>query len=418
MNDKKYSKNLLIVTIIISVVVGSFAGGVTGFLAGTFFSVDIGNILSNFGWDNNQNSSLFGIRERSGDKLSVEQIVVNATPAVVSIVATKEVTQYNQTGSIFPFEDWFNFNSPFGWQLPQYQVPQQGPQTEIQQIGAGTGFIISSDGLVLTNKHVVDDQAATYTVTLSDDTSYEAEVLGRDPFNDLAILKIAASDLPILSLGDSESINIGESVVAIGFALGEYSNTVTTGIVSGLSRDVVAGNGLSSEKLEGVIQTDTAINPGNSGGPLINMYGEVIGINTAVNREGQLIGFAIPINGAKQMVNGVKEFGRIVRPYMGVRYVMINEAMAIENKLAVDYGALVARGQNMTELAVIPGSPADKAGIVENDIILEIEGVKLENDNTLAKLIANYQPGDKIEVKLYHRGEYQDVNVVLEEYQE
>jgi len=148
------------------------------------------------------------------------------------------------------------------------------------------------------------------------------------------------------------------------------------------------------------------------------MYGEVIGINTAVNREGQLIGFAIPINGAKQMVNGVKEFGRIVRPYMGVRYVMINEAMAIENKLAVDYGALVARGQNMTELAVIPGSPADKAGIVENDIILEIEGVKLENDNTLAKLIANYQPGDKIEVKLYHRGEYQDVNVVLEEYQE
>jgi len=418
MNDKKYSKNLLIVTIIISVVVGSFAGGVTGFLAGTFFSVDIGNILSNFGWDNNQNSSLFGIRERSGDKLSVEQIVVNATPAVVSIVATEEVTQYNQTGSIFPFEDWFNFNSPFGWQLPQYQVPQQGPQTEIQQIGAGTGFIISSDGLVLTNKHVVDDQAATYTVTLSDDTSYEAEVLGRDPFNDLAILKIAASDLPILSLGDSESINIGESVVAIGFALGEYSNTVTTGIVSGLSRDVVAGNGLSSEKLEGVIQTDTAINPGNSGGPLINMYGEVIGINTAVNREGQLIGFAIPINGAKQMVNGVKEFGRIVRPYMGVRYVMINEAMAIENKLAVDYGALVARGQNMTELAVIPGSPADKAGIVENDIILEIEGVKLENDNTLAKLIANYQPGDKIEVKLYHRGEYQDVNVVLEEYQE
>ncbi|MFW0862538.1 MAG: S1C family serine protease [Candidatus Komeilibacteria bacterium] len=419
-SKKLYSLELLIFVVIISVAISAFVGGMTGYVASQ---------LSNSGdWfqlaDSSDNSKDITeskenytppVKQKS--KLSVEEVVENASPAVVSIIVSREITQYyNQTGSLFPFEDFFGSGWPFSFDMPQ-QEPQE-PKTEKQQVGAGTGFIISSDGIILTNKHVATDGDSEYQVIMADGTSYDATFLGADAINDLAVLQIEGEDFPTIDLGDSDNINIGETVVAIGYALGEYSNTVTTGIVSGLGRDIVAGTYSSSEKLDNVIQTDAAINPGNSGGPLINLDGEVIGINTAVNREGQLIGFAIPINTAKKVVGSVQKYGKIVRPFLGIRYTMINEAIAKQNNLDVDYGALIIRGQDQTELAVMPGSPADKAGLVENDIILEIDDEKLTTDKTLAAKIAEYGPDDTIKLKVYHRGEEKIINVTLVEYKD
>ena len=419
---KLYSLELIIFTIIISVVLGSLVGGVTGYLASELFNNhDIFNLETNKQITDNtpqkNDVSLPAPPIVKGQKLSVEEVVAKASPAVVSIVVSKEVTQYyNQTGSLFPFDDFFGSGWPFDFNSPKQQQPE--PKTEKQRVGAGTGFIISADGIILTNKHVASDAEAEYQVILADGTSYDGNFLGADAIDDLAVLQIKGDAFPFVRLGDSDKIKIGETVVAIGNALGEYSNTVTTGIVSGLGRDVVAGDYSSSERLDNVIQTDAAINPGNSGGPLINLYGDVIGINTAVNREGQLIGFAIPINTAKRVVDSVQKYGKIVRPFLGIRYVMVNEMIAEQNNLEVDYGALIVRGQDQTELAVMPGSPADKAGLVANDIILEIDGEKLTTERTLAIKIAEYGPNDTIELKVYHRGEDKIIQVTLIEYED
>jgi len=265
---------------------------------------------------------------------------------------------------------------------------------------------------------VVFDTEAEYSVVTNDGNTYMAEVVDRDPINDLAILKIGAKDLPTVTLGDSDQVKAGQTVIAIGFSLGEYSNSVTKGIISGIGRDIVASGGGTSEKLEDVLQTDAAINPGNSGGPLINLKGEVIGINTAINSQGQLVGFAIPINTAKTVIESVKENGKIIRPFLGVRYVIINSQLKEKNNLSVDYGALLIKGESVEELAVIPGSPADKAGLEENDIILEADGVKLDADNPLAKEIAKHQPGDSVSLKVLHDGQEKTVTVVLEEFKE
>lgn len=428
----KNEQSKIIVLVLISLLAGGLAGGATGFMAATYLPNSVSQALGSVGlntpWQikaNKTEKNIESIKENqqevinNSERMTVERVVEKAGPAVVSVIASKEVSQlYNQTGSLFPWEEFFSSPFGFNWNMwPNQQPPQQQPkQTEKKQVGAGTGFIISADGIIVTNKHVVEDEQASYSVILANGKKYDAQVLGRDAFNDLAVIKINEKNLPTLKLGDSGKVKIGETVVAIGNALGEYSNTVTTGIVSGLGREIEAGNGFSSEKLEGVIQTDAAINPGNSGGPLLNLYGQVIGINTAVNREGQLIGFAIPINTAKQVVDSVVKYGKIVRPFLGVRYVVLNDAIAQRNKIEFNYGALIMRGQNREELAVMPGSPADKAGLVENDIILEINGVKLDQQLSLAKEVAKHQPGDKITLKVYHRGETKDVVVQLTEY--
>ena len=255
---------------------------------------------------------------------------------------------YNSTGPNTPFDGFFGQGSPFnfffGNQIPQ-PAPRKVPQGK-QTIGGGTGFVIdSAKGLILTNRHVVDDTEADYTVLTNDGKKYEAKVLIRDSGNDLAIAQIKDAKLPALEFGDSDKIQIGQTVIAIGNALGEYRNTVTKGVISGTARNVVAGDSQgSSESLEGVFQTDAAINPGNSGGPLVNLSGQVIGINTAVNREGQLIGFAIPSNEAKRLVDNYQKYGKVVRPYLGIRYVLVTSEIARANDLSVDYGALVVRG--------------------------------------------------------------------------
>ena len=205
-------------------------------------------------------------------------------------------------------------------------------------------------------------------------------------------------------------------MIAIGNALGEFRNTVSTGVISGLARSVTAGGyGMGSEQLVGVIQTDASINPGNSGGPLLNLSGQVIGMNTAMASGAENIGFTIPINEVKSIYDNVKENGKIVRPWLGVRYVQLNEQIAEANNLDIKEGALIVRGDQRTDLAVIPGSPADKAGLVENDIIMEINGEKVTGDNPLAKIVGKYKIGDEITLKIFHKGEDKEIKVKLEE---
>jgi S1-C subfamily serine protease len=336
----------------------------------------------------------------------VVDMVKSASPAVVSVVATKDLSQIPGYGSN-PFDDEFFF--------PFFGTPRQQQQPNIQQVGAGSGFLISSDGLIMTNKHVIDDTSASYTVLTEDGKNYEAKILATDPRNDLALLKIEAQGLPYLELADSGSIQIGQRVVAIGNSLGQYQNTVTTGVVSGIGRSISAGSLQGVEQLEGVIQTDAAINPGNSGGPLLNLAGQVVGINTAMDREGQLVGFAIPSNDAKAAWESYRKNGKISRPFIGVRYTMINKQLVEQQKLKRDYGALVVSGSSRSEPAIVSGSPAEKAGLKEGDIILELDGRKLEGSLTLAGALKNKMPGDSVKLKIFSGGSEKEISLTLEE---
>ena len=372
------------------------------------------------------------------DEEKIIKAVEKVSPSVVSIVVSKYVSQYygdSQKLSPEEFFKEFEFNWPFSfefsWPVPQQKEipkkevrPKSDPgsdsrsEKEKQEVGGGTGFVISQkDGLILTNKHVVIDEEAEYTVITNDAKKYEAKVLARDPFNDVAILQVLGVNLPEVDLGDSDKISIGQTVLAIGNALGEYRNTVTKGVISGIGRHVIAGGGGQETVLENVIQTDAAINFGNSGGPLINLNGEVIGINTAISLQGQLIGFALPINQAKRAIQGVKKSGKITYPFLGVRYVVINQEIAKKNNLSVDSGVLIVKGNNPSELAITPNSPADRVGLKENDIILEIDGKKITEENSLGQEIRNHQPGDKVKLKVLSGGKEKIITVTLEEYQ-
>lgn len=285
--------------------------------------------------------------------------------------------------------------------------------------GAGTGFIITSDGLIITNKHVVSDENTEYTVVLADGKSYDAKVQSRDPYLDFAVIKIEAKDLPVVELGDSDNMEIGQWVIAIGNALGQFQNTVTVGVISAKNRQINASDstGQNSETLDNLFQTDAAINSGNSGGPLVNLSGQVVGINTAMASNAQGIGFAIPINTVKGAIESIKQTGKIVRPYLGVRYVMVTKDISEQNNLSVDYGALVVRGISLGQVAVVPGSPADKAGLLENDIILEVNGERVDSDHGLVSLISQYKVGDQVTLKVLSKGDEKTLKVTLEEMQ-
>jgi S1-C subfamily serine protease len=340
--------------------------------------------------------------------------VKKVSPAVVSIVVTKDLPKIRRNPGMFndPF-----FREFFGEEYERFfNSPNREQEREETEIGGGTGFIVSSDGYVVTNKHVVADEEANYTVVLSDEEEYKAEVLARDATTDLAILKIDAKDLPFLELGDSSSLQAGQKVIAIGNALGEFRDTVSTGVVSGLSRSITAGGvGTAVEKLTGLIQTDASINPGNSGGPLLNIDGQVIGINTAMAQGAENIGFAIPINEVKDIIKDVKKHGRIIRPWLGVRYVMLDKQIAEINELPVEEGALIIRGETRSELAVIPGSPAAKAGLRAYDIILKVEDKEINKNYTLVEAINEYEPGDRITMTVWQDGEKNEIEVELEE---
>lgn len=387
-------KNKKFLAIIIFTIIFSFIAGIGGGIVGVKFFEE--KIIAEKG---EKEISKENTKNLSSQEQAVIEAVKKASPAVVSVILTKNVPI---------FEEYWS--SPFQF-FPEYR--QKG--TEKQKVGGGSGFIISSDGLVLTNKHVVEEADVDYTVVLSNGKKYSAKVLARDPLNDVAVLKINAQNLPTLKLGDSDKIQVGQSVIAIGYALGEFQNTVSVGVVSGVGRNIVAGSSYSgkTEELNQLIQTDAAINEGNSGGPLLNLSGEVIGINTAMASGAENIGFAIPINSVKKSIEEVKNKGKITYPFLGVNYIMINEEIKERYNLSVDYGALIVKDEN--GVSVVPGSPADKAGLKENDIILEIDNKKITKNNPLYKVIASYKPNDKINIKILRKGKEMTIRATLAE---
>lgn len=320
--------------------------------------------------------------------------VKNVGPSVVTIVAETTPVQ----AQTFQF-------GPFGIvQLPQDQTQQQ-PQSQ----NIGSGFIVSSDGMIVTSKHVVSDNAK-YSVVTSANKTYAVKNIYKDPLNDIAILKINPLDNPGNSLkpvtfGDSSNLQVGQFVVAIGTALGEFKNTVTTGVISGLGRAITAGDQFQGyvENLNNVIQTDAAINPGNSGGPLADSKGNVIGINTAIAQNGQNIGFALPINVVKDALNNFNQSGQFNRPYLGVSYNTLSKDVALLNNVV--QGAYVQ--------SVVSGSPADKAGIQKADIIIKFGGKTVDSQNELSTLIAAKKVGDSIAITLWRESKTVDVKATL-----
>ena len=349
---------------------------------------------------------------------AVIDVVDKVSPSVVSIIISKNISNiqngFGLPGGFFdPFSaDPFGNGSGSG----SGNGSQSDGGSQKQTVGGGSGFFITPDGYILTNRHVVEDQQADYTVATSDGKEYPAKVLARDPIRDVAVIKIEGNNFPVVNLGDSDSVKIGQTAVAIGNSLGEFSNSVSRGIISGLKRNLSAGDySGSSERLTDIIQTDAAINPGNSGGPLLDISGNVIGINVAMAQGAQNVGFALPINQAKRIIDQVKTGVKVSVPYLGVRYITIDSVIQKEAQLQFDYGVLVMRGSKMTDLAVIPGSPADKAGITENDIILEVNNEKITKDNQLGDIVVKYNVGDTITLKVWHKGQLKDIQVKLEE---
>ncbi len=339
----------------------------------------------------------------------VSDVVEEVNPAVVSIIISQEVPVLEQYYEEDPLDNFFGGQSPFRLRIPQYR--QNG--TELKKVGGGSGFVISADGYIVTNAHVVFEDEATYTVVMTDGTTYEAKVIAKDVDLDIALIKVDDLNLPYLSFGDSDALRLGQSVIAIGNALSEFSNSVSVGVVSGLSRSITAGGNGRQELLENVIQTDAAINPGNSGGPLLNVRGEVVGVNVAVARGSENIGFALPANVVKPAIESMKENGRVVRPYIGVRYTLITPELQEKFDLPTEKGALI-KGDADT-LAVLPDSPAEDAGLKEGDIILEINGEEISATNSLASAIRRKAIGDTITLTILREGDERDVTVTLKE---
>ena len=334
--------------------------------------------------------------------LTEESVVIEVAEKVSPSVVTVGIIKTQRVLDLF---EWDPFMDPFGF-FRQPKSKEQKIQRDI-----GSGFIISADGLVVTNKHVVADTQAKYRVITKDDKEYEVKKIYRDPVNDLAILKIDASGLKPVELGDSDKLKVGQFVIAIGTALGQFRHTVTTGVISGLGRGITAGSPFEGyvERLDNVIQTDAAINPGNSGGPLLNSAGQVIGVNVAVAAEGQNIGFALPINLVKESLANFEKTGKFERPFLGVRYRMISQDLALLND--VPQGAYVVE--------VVEGSPADRAGIKEGDIITKLDGQPVrEKDGGLAKLIAQKKIGETVRLTIWRDGEQKEVTATLEKFKE
>lgn len=371
----KKSNRLVVYIVLLSFLMGIIGG--TGSLmllsSNTYLKDKLGINLQNLNITKTTNEKV--VLEESSKVIDAAKTV---TPAVVSITTTQNVQNlFGQVG---------------------------------QEQGGGTGFIITNDGLIITNKHVA--QAGTsLKVLTSAGASYDAKVVALDPTNDLAILKIEATGLPVVELGDSSGLQIGQWVIAVGNALGELQNTVTVGVISAQARQLTAGTGTDSEQLNNLLQTDASINPGNSGGPLVNLAGQVIGINTALAGNAQGIGFAIPINQAKQDIDSYKKNGKIIKPTLGVRYLTVNRQIAAQLNLSVNYGALIM-AQNGQD-AVVAASPAALAGLKANDLILEINGTQVNENTPLAAIIAGYQPGDELTIKYLRSGQENTIKLQL-----
>ena len=337
-----------------------------------------------------------------GEKLKIvqeESVITDVVDKVSPSVVTVSIVQSRSVGRIFEIDpfDPFNFR------------PRGGSQQKVEQ-DIGTGFIIASDGLIVTNKHVASVSEAKYKVITKDDKTFEVQKIYRDPVNDIAILKIEANNLTPVVIGDSSKLKVGQLAIAIGTALGEFRNTVTVGVISGLGRGITAGSPLEGyvERLDNVIQTDAAINPGNSGGPLLNSAGEVIGVNTAVSSEGQNIGFAIPINTVKDALTQFNKTGKFQRPYLGVRYKMVTRDLSVLNE--IPEGAYIQE--------VISNSPADKGGIEVEDIITKIDGKKItDKDGGLSKAISEKKIGEKVNIEIWRNSQTKQLSITVGEFE-
>jgi serine protease Do len=338
-------------------------------------------------WLPRENASTTTITNRIVQEESmIIDIVEKTSPAVVTVGISKT----ERFSTIDPFDPFSLF------------------ETQEQQIeqDIGTGFIVDPNGLIITNKHVVSDLGASYRVITADSQTYEVQNIYRDPSNDLAILKIDSQNLPTIELGDSNSLRVGQFALAIGTALGEFRHTITTGIVSGLGRGIIAGSPFAGyiEQLDDVIQTDAAINAGNSGGPLLNLAGQVIGVNVAVAQNAQNIGFAIPINTVRAVLDNFRQTGEFSRPFLGIRYSDITKEAAILNE--IPEGAYV--------IEVVSGSSAAEAGIQAGDVITEIDNQKIkETDNSVAEIINKKRVGETIAVKIWRNGETRQIDIKL-----
>lgn len=355
----------------------------------------------------------YGERAREDDDASspIVQAVRQAEPAVVSVIISKDLPVLERYFETVP--------SPFGdFNMRVPRVRQRG--TERQQVGGGTAFFVSADGLLMTNKHVVSDPEAAYSVLLNDGRTLDATVLDTDAFNDIALLKVEGNDFPFLSLAQHDRPDLGQTVVAIGNALAEFRNTVSVGVISGLQRSIMAGNAASgtTEQLNSILQTDAAINEGNSGGPLINLDGDVLGMNTAVAAGAQNIGFAIPVDELARVLNSYRQYGRIVHPYIGVRYIVNSPSLQEELSLPTDAGVLLSSGVNEEEPAILPGSPAEKAGLREGDIIMRAAGQNIGTTQSLGDIIQSMAPGETIDITILRDGEEMMVTLTVEEWRE
>ena len=346
-------------------------------------------------------------RLTSLDSMSAQQKIVSSQSELIATIA-KDVS---------PSVVSINVESKSSQATSLQQLFGGGSGAAQTSQSAGTGIIISSDGVVITNKHVIPENTTNVTLTTGDGKTYnDVKVMARDPRStvDIAFLKInGVKDLTPAKIGDSSKMQVGDAVVAIGYALGEFENTVTSGIISGLGRPIVAGDSVSStESLANLFQTDAAINPGNSGGPLVNMNGEVIGINTAVAGDAQNIGFSIPVNDVKNQISSILDKGKLEVPYMGVRYVVLNDQIKQQFGLSQATGAWL-KATNAAQ-AVINGSPADKAGLKEGDIITKVNGEVVDSDNQLASRLSKYKVGDTVEITYVRDGKEQTAKVTLE----
>lgn len=332
--------------------------------------------------------------------VSEESVIIDVVKKVSPSVVTVGISTTRNNIQVDPFDPFGIFREP--------KTQQQKIEQDI-----GSGFIISKDGLIVTNKHVVSETQAKYRIITNDDKTYDVDRIYRDPSNDLAILKINPSassgqTLEPIELGDSSKLQVGQMAIAIGTALGEFRQTVTKGVVSGLGRGITAGSPFEGfvERLDNVIQTDAAINPGNSGGPLLNSSGQVIGVNTAVASGSENIGFAIPINIVKEAIDNFNQTGQFSRPFLGVRYKMVSTDLALMND--VPEGAYIVE--------VVSQSPADKAGIEQGDILTKFDGEMVKDGNGgLATLIGKKKVGDAIEVEFWRDEKSQTVKVTLQE---
>lgn len=340
------------------------------------------------------------------------KIIEKTLPAVVSIIITEHLKTLEkqippEILSLIPK----NKNGKL--KIPKNLIKNK----ENLEINSGSGFIVEKNGLILTNKHIVQyDDKTEYTVITNDNKKYPAKILSRDPLNDVAILKIEAKNLPVIPLGDSSKIKLGQTVLTIGNALGIFKNTVSRGIISGLSRSIYASGDkiIPSQELHGLIQTDAAINPGNSGGPLIDLSGKAIGINSAMVSGAENIGFAIPINAAKRDLEDLKKYGKIKKPFLGIKYLIINDELKQKFNLPFNYGALIIP-KNLNASGIIPKSPAAISGIKEKDIILECNHKKINENYTILDILEEKNVGDELNFLIWRNGKKLNIKVKLTE---